>query len=148
MTVAGTRDYALRRGPGPPQPCLSPFLETGEPPPLCARPARQVLAGPFSSLLFVCHQGQRGSVSDEELQEANKDFETVRKRAKQAKNNFERIKQERYELFMKCFEHVSNTIDGIYKQLARNQSAQAFLGPENPEEPYLEVSHLFVDLNF
>ena len=77
----------------------------------------------------------------EKLAEANKDFETVRKRAKQAKTNFERIKQERCELFMKCFEHVSNTIDGIYKQLARNQSAQAFLGPENPEEPYLEVSH-------
>jgi len=74
----------------------------------------------------------------EKLAEANKDFETVRKKAKQAKNNFERIKQERYDLFMKCFEHVSNTIDGIYKQLARNQSAQAFLGPENPEEPYLE----------
>merc|ERR1719210_1300335 len=73
----------------------------------------------------------------EKLQEANKDFETVRKKAKQAKQNFERIKQERYDLFMKCFEHVSNTIDGIYKQLARNQSAQAFLGPENPEEPYL-----------
>merc|ERR1711884_115192 len=72
------------------------------------------------------------------LAEANKDFETVRKRAKQAKTNFERIKQERCELFMKCFEHVSNTIDGIYKQLASNQSAQAFLGPENPEEPYLE----------
>ena len=66
MTVAETRDYALRRGPGPPQPCLSPPLETGEPPPLRARPARQVLPGHFSSLLFV-RQGQRGSVSDEEL---------------------------------------------------------------------------------
>merc|ERR1711994_641978 len=74
----------------------------------------------------------------EKLAEANKDLEPLRKRAKQAKTNFERIKQERCELFMKCFEHVSNTIDGIYKQLARNQSAQAFLGPENPEEPYLE----------
>ena len=39
---------------------------------------------------------------------------------------------------MKCFDHVSNTIDEIYKSLARNQSAQAFLGPENPEEPFLE----------
>ena len=77
----------------------------------------------------------------EKLAEANKDFESVRKRAKQAKNNFERLKQERYDLFMKCFEHVSNTIDGIYKQLAMNQSAQAFLGPENPEEPYLEVTN-------
>jgi len=44
----------------------------------------------------------------------------------------------RYDLFMKCFDHVSNNIDEIYKALARNQSAQAFLGPENPEEPYLE----------
>ena len=81
----------------------------------------------------------------EKLQEANKDFETVRKRAKQAKNNFERIKQERYELFMKCFEHVSNTIYGISMQLAGNQSAQTFPGPENPEEPYLVVSHVFVE---
>merc|ERR1719400_1672456 len=74
----------------------------------------------------------------EKLAEANKDFDNVRRKAKQAKTNFERVKQERYDLFMKCFEHVSNTIDGIYKNLARNQSAQAFLGPENPEEPYLE----------
>jgi len=74
----------------------------------------------------------------EKLQEANKDFDTVRRKAKQAKVNFERVKQERYDLFMNCFEHVSNTIDGIYKSLAKNQSAQAFLGPENPEEPYLE----------
>merc|ERR1712141_365366 len=74
----------------------------------------------------------------EKLQEANKDFESVRKKAKAAKQNFERIKQERYDLFMKCFDHVSNHIDGIYKNLAKNQSAQAFLGQENPEEPYLE----------
>merc|ERR1712018_314333 len=74
----------------------------------------------------------------EKLQEANKDFESVRKKAEAAKQNFERVKAERYDLFMACFEHVSNTIDGIYKSLARNQSAQAFLGPENPEEPYLE----------
>merc|ERR1719242_721431 len=74
----------------------------------------------------------------EKLEMANKDFDTVRRKAKQAKQNFERVKQERYDLFMVCFEHVSNTIDGIYKSLARNQSAQAFLGPENPEEPYLE----------
>merc|ERR1711962_1609784 len=74
----------------------------------------------------------------EKLEMANKDFDTVRRKAKQAKQNFERVKQERYALFMACFEHVSNTIDGIYKNLARNQSAQAFLGPENPEEPYLE----------
>jgi len=74
----------------------------------------------------------------EKLEETNKEFDNARKKAKQAKINFERCKQERYDLFMKCFDHVSNTIDEIYKSLAKNQSAQAFLGPENPEEPYLE----------
>merc|ERR1711976_728842 len=74
----------------------------------------------------------------EKLEETNKEFDAARKKAKGAKMNFERCKQERYDLFMKCFDHVSNTIDEIYKQLAQNQSAQAFLGPENPEEPYLE----------
>merc|ERR1712012_356982 len=54
----------------------------------------------------------------EKLEMANKDFDTVRRKAKQAKQNFERVKQERYDLFMACFEHVSNTIDGIYKSLA------------------------------
>ena len=47
----------------------------------------------------------------------------------QTQNNFERIKQEGYKLFMKCFEDVSNSIYGIYMQMAGNQSAQTFLGP-------------------
>merc|ERR1712045_205893 len=33
----------------------------------------------------------------------------------------ERVKAERYDLFNKCFEHISNTIDDIYKALTRNQ---------------------------
>jgi len=37
----------------------------------------------------------------------------------------------RYDLFMKCFDHVSNTIDEIYKSLARNQSAQVKLFSSN-----------------
>merc|ERR1719282_642998 len=74
----------------------------------------------------------------EKLEETNKEFDSARRKAKTAKMSFERVKQERHDLFNKCFDHVSNTIDDIYKALTRNQSAQAFLGPENPEEPYLE----------
>lgn len=74
----------------------------------------------------------------ERLIETSEEFENARKRAKRAKQAFEKIKKERYDRFMNCFDHVSNKIDEIYKALARNQSAQAFLGPENPEEPYLD----------
>ena len=64
----------------------------------------------------------------EKLEETNKEFDSARRKAKQAKMAFERAKQERHDLFMKCFDHVSNIIDDIYKALCRNQSAQAFLG--------------------
>lgn len=81
---------------------------------------------------------QKLEMAREKLQETNEEFENARRRAKQAKKAFERVKKERHDKFMNCFEHVSNEIDAIYKALAKNQSAQAFLGPENPEEPYLD----------
>jgi len=48
------------------------------------------------------------------------------------------VKKKRFEHFNQCFDYVATKIDDIYKDLTRNNSAQAFLGPENPEEPYLE----------
>uniref|UniRef100_A0A671LS00 Structural maintenance of chromosomes protein 1A n=1 Tax=Sinocyclocheilus anshuiensis TaxID=1608454 RepID=A0A671LS00_9TELE len=64
--------------------------------------------------------------------------DAARKRAKKAKQAFEQIKKERFDRFNACFESVATNIDEIYKALSRNSSAQAFLGPENPEEPYLD----------
>ncbi|XP_029679640.1 structural maintenance of chromosomes protein 1A [Formica exsecta] len=81
---------------------------------------------------------QKLYLAKEKLQETNEEFEQSRKKAKKAKTHFEKIKKERHDRFMACFEHVANEIDPIYKSLAKNQSAQAFLGPENPEEPYLD----------
>uniref|UniRef100_A0A672U0J1 Structural maintenance of chromosomes protein n=1 Tax=Strigops habroptila TaxID=2489341 RepID=A0A672U0J1_STRHB len=72
------------------------------------------------------------------FQESTDAFETSRKKARTCKQEFEQVKKKRYELFSRCFEHASIAIDQIYKKLCRNSSAQAFLSPENPEEPYLE----------
>ncbi|OCT88037.1 structural maintenance of chromosomes protein 1B [Xenopus laevis] len=72
------------------------------------------------------------------FQETADAFEASRKKAKLCRQEFEQVKKKRYELFNRCFEHVSVAIDQIYKKLCRNPSAQAFLSPENPEEPYLE----------
>ncbi|XP_070559327.1 structural maintenance of chromosomes protein 1A-like [Ptychodera flava] len=74
----------------------------------------------------------------ERFQVTSDEFEQARRRAKKAKQNFEIIRKERFDRFNSCFEHVATRIDEIYKALSRNQSAQAFLGPENPEEPYLD----------
>ncbi|NXU89573.1 SMC1B protein, partial [Xiphorhynchus elegans] len=72
------------------------------------------------------------------FQESIDAFESSRKEARTCKQEFEEVKKRRYELFSRCFEHASIAIDRIYKKLCRNSSAQAFLSPENPEEPYLE----------
>ncbi|TRY66478.1 hypothetical protein DNTS_005368 [Danionella cerebrum] len=77
------------------------------------------------------------SVRDK-FQETSDEFEAARKRAKKSKQAFEQIKKERFDRFNACFESVATNIDEIYKSLSRNSSAQAFLGPENPEEPYLD----------
>lgn len=49
------------------------------------------------------------------MQETNEEFEQSRKKAKKAKTQFEKIKKERHDRFMACFEHVANEIDPIYK---------------------------------
>uniref|UniRef100_A0A2K5XCT2 Structural maintenance of chromosomes protein n=1 Tax=Mandrillus leucophaeus TaxID=9568 RepID=A0A2K5XCT2_MANLE len=74
----------------------------------------------------------------DKFQESTDAFEASRKEARMCRQEFEQVKKRRYDLFTRCFEHVSVSIDQIYKKLCRNNSAQAFLSPENPEEPYLE----------
>uniref|UniRef100_A0ABI0P4P1 Structural maintenance of chromosomes protein n=1 Tax=Bos taurus TaxID=9913 RepID=A0ABI0P4P1_BOVIN len=74
----------------------------------------------------------------DKFQESIDAFEASRKEARICRQEFEQVKKRRYDLFNQCFEHISISIDQIYKKLCRNNSAQAFLSPENPEEPYLE----------
>uniref|UniRef100_A0AC35THI3 Structural maintenance of chromosomes protein n=1 Tax=Rhabditophanes sp. KR3021 TaxID=114890 RepID=A0AC35THI3_9BILA len=70
--------------------------------------------------------------------ESTEECEAARKKNKKAKDAFEKIKAERNKRFQLVFESVSNKIDEIYKVLSGNQSAQAFLGADNLEEPYLD----------
>ncbi|XP_038009199.1 structural maintenance of chromosomes protein 1B isoform X1 [Motacilla alba alba] len=82
--------------------------------------------------------GEKLLIARDKFQESIDAFENSRKEARICKQEFEEVKKRRYDLFSRCFEHASIAIDRIYKKLCRNSSAQAFLSPENPEEPYLE----------
>ncbi|XP_009093352.2 structural maintenance of chromosomes protein 1B [Serinus canaria] len=82
--------------------------------------------------------GEKLQIARDKFQESIDAFENSRKEARICKQEFEEVKKRRYELFSRCFEHASIAIDRIYKKLCRNSSAQAFLSPENLEEPYLE----------
>lgn len=72
------------------------------------------------------------------LESTNREFKAIQHQNKQAQLAFEKVKQKRCEKFISCFEHVNSEIDGIYKKLTQNESAQACLTLENPEEPYLQ----------
>jgi len=74
----------------------------------------------------------------EREKETNDVMEASRKKAKKARDAFDKVKQERLIRFQKFFEPVSQKIDEIYKKMSQNESAQAFLGPINAEEPYLD----------
>ncbi|XP_055677402.1 structural maintenance of chromosomes protein 1A [Lutzomyia longipalpis] len=80
---------------------------------------------------------QKLDMVSEKVASTNEEFENARKKTKKAKTAFERVKNDRTNKFTHCFSHISDAIDGIYKALARNEAAQAYLGPDNPEEPYL-----------
>ncbi|CAB3408526.1 unnamed protein product [Caenorhabditis bovis] len=81
---------------------------------------------------------QRMEEVKEREAESTEELENARRKAKKIRQQFERIKTERYRRFQEFFDPVSNAIDDIYKQLSRNSSAQAFLGADNMEEPYLD----------
>ena len=56
------------------------------------------------------------------LKSTEKDFEDARKRAKKAKDDFQEVKEQRFELFNKAFSHISEQIGPIYRDLTRSAS--------------------------
>ncbi|XP_068459885.1 structural maintenance of chromosomes protein 1B [Clinocottus analis] len=73
----------------------------------------------------------------DKLQGVTDEFDASTRAARKCSQEFERVKDQRLNLFNRCFDHVCVVIDHIYKRICRNNSAQAILSAENPEEPYL-----------
>lgn len=53
----------------------------------------------------------------EKFSETEHEFENTRKRARLAKQTFEKVKKTRQDRFQKCFDCMASTIDEIYKVL-------------------------------
>ncbi|XP_052171727.1 structural maintenance of chromosomes protein 1 isoform X2 [Diospyros lotus] len=69
------------------------------------------------------------------------EFEDARKEEKEIADNYNSVKQRRYDLFMEAFNHISGNIDKIYKQLTKSSTHQlggtAYLNLDNEDEPFL-----------
>jgi len=59
-----------------------------------------------------------------------------KKKSRRIHEKFEEVKSNRKELFNEAFKQISNSIDGIYKNLTGNRGI-AYLIPDNVDEPYL-----------
>ncbi|XP_058733705.1 structural maintenance of chromosomes protein 1-like [Vicia villosa] len=70
-----------------------------------------------------------------------KEFEAVRKVEKEKADQFNAVKQKRYDMFMDAFNHIAGNIDKIYKQLTKSNThplaGTAYLNLENDDDPYL-----------
>ncbi|CAD0045513.1 unnamed protein product [Aureobasidium pullulans] len=75
------------------------------------------------------------------LKSTDDEFEASRKAAKEAKDQFDEVRETRSELFTKAYDHISGQIDQVYKELTRTASfplgGQAYLDLEDTDEPYL-----------
>lgn len=54
------------------------------------------------------------------LRSIEKDFETARKQAKKARDDFQAVKEKRFDLFNRAFTHISEQIGPVYKDLTKS----------------------------
>lgn len=76
------------------------------------------------------------------LKNTEKEFEDSRSALKAARDAFNHVKAQRYELFNKAFTHIQEQISNVYKDLTRSEAyplgGQAYLDiEEDTDTPYL-----------
>ncbi|XP_058094552.1 structural maintenance of chromosomes protein 1 [Magnolia sinica] len=77
----------------------------------------------------------------EKERQVTEEFEAARREEKEITDKFNSVKQRRYQLFTEAFDHISNNIDKIYKQLTKSNThplgGTAYLNLENEDDPFL-----------
>ncbi|KAJ8594932.1 RecF/RecN/SMC protein [Rhizopogon salebrosus TDB-379] len=74
------------------------------------------------------------------LADTEKEADKARKDSKSARDQFNDVKRRRCELFNKAYNHISDRIDQVYKDLTKGKASPmggvAYLSLEDSEEPY------------
>lgn len=84
---------------------------------------------------------ERLDETQKRLDNTSADFNSVRDQEKKVISEFERVRKQRYDRFMKAFKHITEKIDPIYRELTKSPvspvGGSAYLTLENEDEPYL-----------
>ncbi|CCE80225.1 Piso0_003327 [Millerozyma farinosa CBS 7064] len=83
---------------------------------------------------------QRLKQAETKLKEFDKDFTKARQKENAILDRFNEVKERRYSIFMEAFNHISDKIDFIYKELTKSSNSplggSAYLTLEDEDEPY------------
>ncbi|KAF7984629.1 hypothetical protein HWV62_12853 [Athelia sp. TMB] len=78
---------------------------------------------------------------EQKLADTEKEADKARKDSKSARDHFNDVKQRRCDLFNKAYNHISERIDQVYKDLTKGKASPmggvAYLSLEDSEEPYI-----------
>ncbi len=84
---------------------------------------------------------ERLTATHERLTNTEREFNDSRNAAKAATKAFEKVKKLRFDSFMSAYNHISEQIGSIYKELTKTSSfplgGQAHMSLEDDDEPYL-----------
>lgn len=87
------------------------------------------------------HASERYDGILEKLRESNEQLEIIKETARDLCSRFDEIRKQRQELFYECYNHVSDALGTIYKDLTRSAKhplgGNAYLTLDNTDEPYL-----------
>lgn len=78
--------------------------------------------------------------AQERYKEIDAEFVEARNTEKDIISRFEKVREDRHQKFMKAFDHISDTIDDVYKELTKSRASplggSAYLTLEDDDEPY------------
>ncbi|KAJ1964232.1 Structural maintenance of chromosomes protein 1 [Dipsacomyces acuminosporus] len=87
------------------------------------------------------HARDRLEAARARLNEIEDEHNSARQAAKDAKAMFQAVRKQRYDMFMRCYNHLSAAIDHAYKALTQSPlfplGGTAYLALEDPDSPYL-----------
>ena len=77
---------------------------------------------------------------EKELKMCEHEIDSGREQVRESRDEFQLIKKQRSDLFMKAYHHIADRIDGVYKDLTKTKMAPmggvAYLTLEDTDEPF------------
>ncbi len=111
---------------------------------------RHYLVFHYLIISIVLFPGCRYDDVTKRLKESSDEFERAKEAAQVASKKFENIKSKRMEMFMECFNHVSDSLTTIYKDLTKSSKhplgGNAYLSLDDSEVRYIhmDVVHVYI----